>query len=138
MKVTAAHEFFHAIQFGYPLGDGWDWWMEASATFMEDEAFDAVNDYRQYLRPWLSSPEVPLDDEAVDDPPIRQRVVLQVPRRAVWRSRSHPFRAATSGRVPGGDDGHRQGPATAQTEACLGREARRVQPGVCRRQPAQS
>jgi hypothetical protein len=60
-KVTAAHEFFHAIQFAYPVGDDWDWWMEASATFMEDEIFDAVNDYRNYLDGWFGSPELPLD-----------------------------------------------------------------------------
>lgn len=60
-KVTAAHEFFHAVQFAYPVGDEWDWWMEASATFMEDEIFDAVNDYRNYLDGWFGAPELPLD-----------------------------------------------------------------------------
>ena len=60
-KVTAAHEFFHAVQFAYPVGDDWDWWMEASSTFMEDEVFDAVNDYRNYLDSWFGSPELPLD-----------------------------------------------------------------------------
>jgi hypothetical protein len=60
-KVTAAHEFFHAVQFAYPVGDDWDWWMEASATFMEDEIFDAVNDYRNYLDDWFGAPELPLD-----------------------------------------------------------------------------
>jgi hypothetical protein len=63
MKVTAAHEFFHAIQFGHPIGGDWDWWMEASATFMEDEVFDAVNDYSNYLDDWFKTPEVPLDQE---------------------------------------------------------------------------
>ncbi len=63
MKVTAAHEFFHAVQFGYPLDGDWDWWMEASATFMEDEVFDAVNDYSNYLGDWFRTPELPLDQE---------------------------------------------------------------------------
>jgi len=57
MKVTAAHEFFHAIQFldyGAPrlyspdFAD--DWWMEASSTWMEDEVFDEVNDYLQFFQ----------------------------------------------------------------------------------------
>jgi len=62
MKVTAAHEFFHAIQLGYRLGGpDWSWWLEASATFMEDEAFDAVNDYRNYLAAWANAPHLPLD-----------------------------------------------------------------------------
>lgn len=62
MKVTAAHEFFHAIQLGYRLGGpDWSWWLEASATFMEDEVFDAVNDYRNYLAAWANAPHLPLD-----------------------------------------------------------------------------
>ena len=50
MKVTAAHEFFHAIQFEY---DDWNydslWWEENTAVWMEDKVFDAVNDYLNYL-----------------------------------------------------------------------------------------
>jgi hypothetical protein len=62
MKVTAAHEFFHAVQFGIRLGGmNWQWWMEASATFMEDEVFDGVNDYRNYLTRWFRKPFLPLD-----------------------------------------------------------------------------
>ena len=53
MKVTAAHELFHVFHFLYEP-QGWvpvedDWWFEASATWMEDEVFDSVNDYVQYL-----------------------------------------------------------------------------------------
>jgi len=62
MKVTAAHEFFHAIQLGYRLGGpDWSWWLEASATFVEDEVFDAVNDYWNYLPSWANAPYLPLD-----------------------------------------------------------------------------
>ncbi len=53
MKITAAHELFHVFHFLYEP-DAWipeedDWWFEASATWMEDEVFDSVNDYVQYL-----------------------------------------------------------------------------------------
>ncbi len=56
MKATAAHELFHAVQFVY-YGAGRllqidfpdDWWLEASATWVEDEVFDEVNDYVQYF-----------------------------------------------------------------------------------------
>ncbi len=52
MKITAAHELFHVVHFLYepsawqPTED--DWWFETSATWMEDEVFDGVNDYYQY------------------------------------------------------------------------------------------
>ncbi|MGB7063170.1 MAG: MXAN_6640 family putative metalloprotease [Candidatus Zixiibacteriota bacterium] len=64
LQVTAAHEFFHAIQMGY---DGREYesepfkpyWMEMSAVWMEDMVYDNVNDYLGYLHhffnePWLS------------------------------------------------------------------------------------
>ena len=47
-RVTAAHEFFHAIQFGYDYGED-VWLLEATATWMEERVFDDVNDNRQYL-----------------------------------------------------------------------------------------
>jgi hypothetical protein len=60
LRVTAAHEFFHAIQFGYDayefdFDDPNDnstykpWWLEASATWMEDNVYDDINDYIGYL-----------------------------------------------------------------------------------------
>ena len=66
LEVTAAHEFFHAIQMGYD-GTEYDYenerakpyWMEMSAVWMEDMVYDHVNDYLGYLKaffdePWLS------------------------------------------------------------------------------------
>ena len=47
-QVTAAHEFFHAIQFAYDYGED-AWMLEATATWMEERIFDNVNDNRQYL-----------------------------------------------------------------------------------------
>ena len=48
MRVTAAHEYFHAVQFAYDfLEDGW--FMEATATWAEDELYDSVNDNYNYL-----------------------------------------------------------------------------------------
>ena len=48
LRVTAAHEFFHAVQFGYDLAEDF-WFMEATATWMEERVYDSVNDNRQYL-----------------------------------------------------------------------------------------
>ena len=61
LTVTAAHEFFHAVQFAYDLfEDGWI--MEAASTWIEDEIYDDVNDNRQYLNQSpLAQPVVPLD-----------------------------------------------------------------------------
>ena len=48
MAVTAAHEYFHAVQFAYDmLEDGW--FMEATATWAEDELYDDVDDNLNYL-----------------------------------------------------------------------------------------
>jgi len=77
LRVTAAHEFFHAIQFGldvyeyeyYPPdtarfpGDTLTpfkmAWLEMSAVWAEEQVYDTINDYRGFLPsflglPWLS------------------------------------------------------------------------------------
>jgi hypothetical protein len=60
-EVTAAHEFFHAIQFGYDFGED-VWMLEATATWMEEHVFDEVNDNRQYLPAGqVFDPTFPLD-----------------------------------------------------------------------------
>ena len=48
LQVTAAHEYFHAVQFAYDYTED-GWLMEASATWAEDELFDDVDDNVQYL-----------------------------------------------------------------------------------------
>jgi hypothetical protein len=59
-KVTAAHEFFHAVQFSYDAFEydiinpndqstAKPWWLEASATWMEDVVYTSINDYIGYL-----------------------------------------------------------------------------------------
>jgi hypothetical protein len=49
LKVTAAHEFFHAVQYAYDWLEDL-WLMEGTAAWVEDEVYDAINDNRQYLR----------------------------------------------------------------------------------------
>jgi len=69
-RVTTAHEFFHAVQFGYDVNEMeyvpsdtiWayhPYWMELTATWMEDKIYDSINDYVSYLPyfynyPWIS------------------------------------------------------------------------------------
>jgi len=63
LRATASHEYFHAVQFAY---DYWEdsWLMEATATWVEDEVYDSINDNRQFL-PYspLSHPGVSLDSK---------------------------------------------------------------------------
>ena len=63
IQVTTAHEFYHAIQFGY---DGWEksWLMEASAVWMEEGVYDDINDCYQYMNTWFNAPQIALDKES--------------------------------------------------------------------------
>ncbi len=60
MSVTAAHEFFHSVQYAYNY-DADSWWKEASATWNEDEVYRGINDYIRYLNSYFSAPYRPLD-----------------------------------------------------------------------------
>jgi hypothetical protein len=50
MRVTAAHEFNHAIQIGYHFNLSSDrFFMEMTSTWLEDNLYPQVNDYYAYL-----------------------------------------------------------------------------------------
>lgn len=60
LKITAAHEFHHAIQYGYNFY--FDvWYAEATATWFEDELFDNVNQLYSYIPAWLKNSTLRLD-----------------------------------------------------------------------------
>lgn len=61
VKVTAAHEFFHAVQYAYNV-DADTWWKEASATWNEDEVYNSVNDYIRYLKSVFLNPHRSLEE----------------------------------------------------------------------------
>ncbi|MBN1755249.1 hypothetical protein JW877_03445 [bacterium] len=68
LQVTCAHEFCHVIQFNYHISTSefenfqeCYWWYEATSVFMEDEVYDNVNDYIQYLAAFLEYPDLALD-----------------------------------------------------------------------------
>ncbi|KRB77971.1 hypothetical protein ASE01_07280 [Nocardioides sp. Root190] len=48
LRATAAHEYFHAVQFAYDVNED-AWLMEATATWAEDEVYDTINDNWNYL-----------------------------------------------------------------------------------------
>jgi hypothetical protein len=67
LRVTAAHEFCHAIQLGYN-GDvrGWDsrrWLMEATSTWMESEVWPSIHDNVWFLRALFDEPDESAFDE---------------------------------------------------------------------------
>jgi hypothetical protein len=68
LRVTAAHEFFHAIQYSYNVFAD-VWLMEGTAAWVEDEIYDDINDNLQYLAlSPLKIPGAPLDYAGVADP----------------------------------------------------------------------
>lgn len=56
LRVSIAHEFFHTVQFGIDAiemeGAYPDWnpaWVEMSAVYMEEEHYEEIDDYHNYL-----------------------------------------------------------------------------------------
>jgi len=63
LQITAAHEFHHAIQFGYNIF--FDvWYAEATATWHEDELFDSINQLYSYIPAWFNNSRTVLDTPA--------------------------------------------------------------------------
>lgn len=73
VRVTCAHEFFHAVQFGIDVSEfevdtidvgnettyfARRYWMEMSAVWMEEEIYDDINDYYAYLPYFFNYPRV--------------------------------------------------------------------------------
>lgn len=61
LEVTAAHEFFHAVQFAYDVAEDL-WLLEGTAVWMEDEVYDDVNGNVDFLDvSALTVPQASLD-----------------------------------------------------------------------------
>ncbi|MCS5615696.1 MAG: hypothetical protein NZ771_07830, partial [Candidatus Marinimicrobia bacterium] len=60
IQLTAAHEYQHAVQFGY---DGYEkaWLFEATATEMEEQIYDGINDCHTWLPSWFAEPQKSID-----------------------------------------------------------------------------
>ena len=64
IRVTAAHEYFHAVQLGLDYYESGQValdiegpaWMEMSSVWMEEEVYDNINDYYSYLPIFFSQP----------------------------------------------------------------------------------
>ncbi len=71
LKVTAAHEFFHALHYSldsYETDQGRAWWQEVSAVWMEDKVFDEVNDYLTFIHYYYDFPYISLMEYAISGP----------------------------------------------------------------------
>ena len=64
IKISAVHEFFHAIQFGYNCFERF-WLMEATAVWSEDKLYDEINDHYRYMPSWFANPGKAIDDESI-------------------------------------------------------------------------
>lgn len=60
LKITAAHEFHHAIQYGYNYYFD-TWYAEATSTWMEDEVYDSGNQLYDYLIQYYLQTSLQLD-----------------------------------------------------------------------------
>ena len=61
MRVTAAHEYNHVLQFGIDANED-TWMFESTATFFENEVYPAIDDYLSYMPTWVGATADPLTD----------------------------------------------------------------------------
>ncbi len=66
LRVTFAHEYNHILQFGYDAYQD-PWFAEASATWMEDQVFNGINDYLRYVRRWVKLYETPMTASSIKE-----------------------------------------------------------------------
>jgi hypothetical protein len=60
LQITSAHEFHHAIQYGYNFY--FDiWYAEATSTWFEDELYSSVNQNYNYISPWFTNSSLSID-----------------------------------------------------------------------------
>ncbi|MDD2308422.1 MAG: hypothetical protein PHH91_02455 [Desulfuromonadaceae bacterium] len=60
LQITAAHEYHHAIQYGYSFY--FDvWYAEATSTWLEDELYDGVDQLYNYIPAWFTQSKLSLD-----------------------------------------------------------------------------
>lgn len=67
MRATAAHEFNHAIQFGYDLSDAVHWYYEATAVWLETQTFPDDEDATPYVVELFDAPDVCIGSLPAED-----------------------------------------------------------------------
>lgn len=71
MRATAAHEFHHAIQFGYDINDELNWFYEATSTWFETQTFVEDQDATPYVPDLFVTPDVCVGGANDDTAPLR-------------------------------------------------------------------
>jgi len=66
LEVTFAHEYNHILQFGYDAYQD-PWFAESSATWMEDQVYNGIDDYLRYVRRWVKLLETPLTASSIKE-----------------------------------------------------------------------
>jgi hypothetical protein len=64
LEVTFAHEYNHILQFGYDAYQD-AWFAESTATWMEDQVYNGINDYLRYVRRWTRLYDTPITATAI-------------------------------------------------------------------------
>jgi hypothetical protein len=66
LRVTLAHEYNHILQFGYDAFQD-AWFAESTATWMEDQVYNGINDYLRYVRRWVKRWDTPLTTSSIKE-----------------------------------------------------------------------
>jgi hypothetical protein len=66
LEVTFAHEYNHILQFGYDAYQD-PWFAESTATWMEDQVYDGIDDYLRYVRRWVRLWDTPLTTSSIKE-----------------------------------------------------------------------
>jgi hypothetical protein len=66
LEVTLAHEYNHILQFGYDAYQD-PWFAESTATWMEDQVYNGIDDYLRYVRRWIHRYDTPLTATSIKE-----------------------------------------------------------------------
>ena len=66
LEVTIAHEYNHILQFGYDAYQD-PWFAESSATWMEDQVYNGIDDYLRYVGRWVHRFDTPLTTSSIKE-----------------------------------------------------------------------
>jgi Family of unknown function (DUF6055) len=66
LEVTIAHEYNHILQFGYDAYQD-AWFAESTATWMEDQVYNGIDDYLRYVRRWVRRYDTPLTANSIKE-----------------------------------------------------------------------
>jgi hypothetical protein len=66
LRVTLAHEYNHILQFSYDAFQDL-WFAESTATWMEDQVYNGINDYLRYVHRWVARFDTPLTTSSIKE-----------------------------------------------------------------------